>query len=148
MSNPYKFWEFQGKTYRSWRDHAGYIYISELKSGDKHDPDAMWYTVGNAGYDFCFRFQDVPKLAKKLGVPVQKEIPVDKRIGWYVWKPSRGDRALGLTVDVKSCRYGVHDDFGVGFHQCSRKGKVEIKGFKFCAQHSKIVWKGLAGGGR
>ena len=146
--NPYKFWEFQGNTYKSSRDRSGYIYISQLKSDDKDDPEAFWYLVGNAGYDFCFRFRDVPKLAKRLGVPVQKEIAVNKKIGWYVWKPSRSQIALDLTLDEKRCRYGVSDDFGVGFHQCPRKGKVEIKGFKFCVQHSKIVWKGLAGGGR
>ena len=66
-------------------------------------------------------------------------------IEWYVWKPSRSDRYLGMTLDEEDCRYAVHNDFGVSFHQCLRKGKIDIQGYLFCTQHSKKVNRGLSG---
>lgn len=145
MSNPYRFWEFQGNTYRSRRDSSGYIYISQLKAGEKEDLESMWYLVGNAGYDFCFRFRDVPKLAKRLGVPVKGKMDMEKSIAWYIWKPSSSDKYPGFTVQKERCRYSVHSDFGVGFHQCTRKGKIIIRKYAFCTQHAKMVNRGLFG---
>ena len=62
-------------------------------------------------------------------------------INWYVWKLSKSDEYLGLTLYPNDCRYSVPNDFGVGFHQCQRLPKVTIDGYGFCTQHAKIIEK-------
>ena len=36
------------------------------------------------------------------------------------------------------CAAAVHDDFGVGFHQCVRGPKFNLDRFRFCSQHYQI----------
>ncbi len=47
----------------------------------------------------------------------------------FEWKPHWDHE----KVDETKCRAGVHDATGVGFHQCTRKAKVDGK---WCKQHS------------
>ncbi len=42
-------------------------------------------------------------------------------------------------VVIKNCRHAVHQDFGGGFRQCIRKGKITVSGYLFCAQHAKMA---------
>lgn len=39
------------------------------------------------------------------------------------------------------CSEKVHDDFGVGFHPCSRVGRVERDGKWYCSQHDPCYVK-------
>lgn len=54
-----KQWMFNGESYSARRDTDGYIGIVD---------DKNYYGVGNAGYDHCFKEEDIDALAKKLGV--------------------------------------------------------------------------------
>jgi len=63
-----------------------------------------------------------------------KEITMN--ITFHVYKPN--DRFDNM-IDLECCRFSVPNDYGVGFHQCTRKPTQEIEGYKFCTQHSKIL---------
>ncbi len=53
----------------------------------------------------------------------------------YVYEPHGG--AYERKVDKKRCRASVHDDFGVGSHQCTRDAKVfDKEKLGWCTQHS------------
>jgi hypothetical protein len=53
----------------------------------------------------------------------------------YVYKPSGS--TYEAAVDKKRCRASVHNDYGVGSHQCGRKAKVfDPEGLGWCTQHS------------
>jgi hypothetical protein len=49
----------QQKPYYAKRDSAGYIYIHDAKND---------YPIGHAGYDYALILDDIPGLAKKLGI--------------------------------------------------------------------------------
>ena len=55
----------------------------------------------------------------------------------FIWHPMRMERA----ADLRRCRAAVHDDFGVGHHQCTRRGKIERGGYLFCATHDPVTIK-------
>ena len=63
-----------------------------------------------------------------------------KSIDWYIYK--QRDQYEN-KVDLEKCCYQVHNDYGVGFHQCTRKKKQYIQGFGFCIQHYKITMEYL-----
>lgn len=42
--------------------------------------------------------------------------------------------------DPNRCAKSVHEGGrGVGFHQCTRKGTVELEGYKFCSKHANEI---------
>lgn len=60
-------------------------------------------------------------------------------VSWFVFKPHGwGERFL-----VDYCAARVHDTFGVGFHQCSRRPKEEVAGYRWCGQHAGKVQERL-----
>ncbi len=42
---------------------------------------------------------------------------------------------------MKQCCAKVHDSYGVGFHPCSRKSRVDRDGKPYCLQHDPVVRK-------
>ncbi len=53
-------WIHEGREYHAKRDDEGYIYIVDTENN---------YPVGRAfSYDWCLRWNEVPELAKRLGV--------------------------------------------------------------------------------
>ena len=61
-----------------------------------------------------------------------------KSIDWYIYKQRN---KYEWAVDYTCCRYNVHNDYGVGFHQCTRNSKYEIDGYEFCTQHKNLIEK-------
>lgn len=50
---------------------------------------------------------------------------------WHLWKPHWSyDR-----VAKNRCMAAVHNDFGVGFHQCHNPGKHQWNGHLWCGTH-------------
>lgn len=49
----------------------------------------------------------------------------------HVFKPHWSHQ----RVNMEKCRAAVHDDCGVGFHQCGRKGIIERDGMLWCKTH-------------
>ena len=68
-----------------------------------------------------------------------------KTIDWYIYKPLDWQKSLGYGINRDGCRFTVPDrGRSVGFHQCTRAGKEEIEGVKFCRAHAKVVREALA----
>lgn len=55
-------------------------------------------------------------------------------IRWYVFKGDSLSR-----FDPAQCAASVPNDYGVRFHQCTRKPRWHVGGYYFCTQHAKIV---------
>ena len=52
-----------------------------------------------------------------------------------VYKPIKWQAELGYRVSATRCAASVHNETGVGFHQCERRGKIERDGNLWCKQH-------------
>jgi len=64
---------------------------------------------------------------------------VNEKRAWWVYEPQEWERSIGYTVNPNRCRYAVHRDYGVGFSQCTRRPIEDIRGYRYCKQHAKLV---------
>jgi hypothetical protein len=55
----------------------------------------------------------------------------------HIWTPF----GLQSAPDPKRCCAAVHNDYGIGFHQCSNKWKVDRAGHRFCSTHDPVTVK-------
>lgn len=60
-----------------------------------------------------------------------KKQTIKEIVRWHTFKAG-----YLQTMREELCRDNVHDTYGVGFHQCSRKAKLFIRGVGFCRQHA------------
>ena len=67
-----------------------------------------------------------------------------KDISQYVYEPVEYEKQLGYRRNAEWCAAGVPKEHWVGDRQCMRKPKEEIQGYKFCAQHAKLIKNHLA----
>ena len=55
----------------------------------------------------------------------------------HIYAYEKGPGTFDAPADKKRCRASVHNDYGVGSHQCARKPKVfDDEGLGWCTQHS------------
>ena len=47
-------------------------------------------------------------------------------------------------LDPNRCQEGVHNDFGVDFHQCVRRAIVKRNGMAYCKQHDPVAVRARA----
>lgn len=55
----------------------------------------------------------------------------------HIFRPS----GLQSSPDPKRCCAAIHNDYGVGFHQCWKKWKVYRAGHRFCSTHDPVAVK-------
>ena len=57
---------------------------------------------------------------------------------WGIYKPLSWQTGAEYAFKLDRCRHHVYSDIPAGFHQCLRKPKVTLRGYRFCLQHAKI----------